>query len=101
MIGEHREKLNTYVHGEKIVNNFQYLGITVDERGTHDADINNRIQKTNKLYYAMITKFINKREMSKQTKIHVYKTIYRLILTFGCDSWILAKQQKVKYKQQK
>lgn len=97
-IAENRENLNIEIDGEKIeqVDHFQYLGVIIDRTGTQEADINNRIQKANKLYYAMNTNFINKKEISKQTKLTVFKTIYRPVLTFGCESWTLTEQQKSK-----
>ncbi|KAI4465121.1 geranylgeranyl pyrophosphate synthase [Holotrichia oblita] len=98
MIGENIERMNIEIDKEKIeqVDHFQYLGVIIDETGTNEADINSRIQKTNKLYYAMNTKFINKKEISKQTKLKVFNAIYRLVLTFGCESWTLSERQKCK-----
>lgn len=54
-------KINIRINTETLeqVKHYQYLGTIIDENGTQDADINNRIAKKNKLYYAMNAKFIN------------------------------------------
>lgn len=100
VIGENAEDININVNmnEERIeqVKYFQYLGTIIDRSGTQEADINNRIEKTQKLYYAMNTKFISNKEISKETKLKVFKTIYRPVLTFGCESWVLTERQKSK-----
>lgn len=44
----------------------------------------------------MNTKFINKKEISRDTKLKIFKIIYRPILTFRCESWVLRVRQKSK-----
>ena len=96
MIGEEQEELNIDIEKTKIeqVKTFQYLGVTIDEKGKQDVEINSRIEKTLKMYYSMNKKFIDKKEISRETKMKVFKTIYRPILTFGYESWILTERQK-------
>lgn len=97
-IGEEPIDMEIKIEGTKLeqVNTFQYLGVTIDDNGTQETDINKRIEKTLRLYYAMNKKFINKKEVSRKTKMNVFKTIYRPILTFGCESWILNQNQRSK-----
>lgn len=82
------------VDGERIeqVSNFQYLGVTLEETGGQSMEVNRRIEATNRMYYALSKCLINKKEISRATKMKVYKTIYRPILTFGCESWVLSVQ---------
>ena len=44
----------------------------------------------------MKDKFINNRNVSERTKIRVFCSIYRPILTFGCETWVLDNRQKSK-----
>lgn len=98
IIGNNAEEMKIQIESSNIeqVKTFKYLGIEIEENGNQEAEINNRIEKTLKLYYTMNKKFINKPEISRKTKINIFKTIYRPILTFGCESWVLNKQQKSK-----
>lgn len=98
VIGDKDIKINIEINNVKIeqVEEFKYLGVTLEETGKQEAEINERIDKTIKLYYAMNQKFINKKEITKQTKIKVFNTIYRPVLTYGCESWNLSIRQKNK-----
>lgn len=46
------------------VRTFQYLRVRINEKRTQDAEINERIEETIKLYYSMRNNFINKTEIS-------------------------------------
>ena len=76
------------------VNNFKYLGVELSHTGTDDSEINNRITQSQKLYQALKEPIINRKEVTKKTKVNVYKTIYRPVLTFGCETWNLSKAEK-------
>lgn len=41
------------------------------------------------MFYAVNRSFLNKREVSERTKTVVYKSCYRPIMTYGCESWAL------------
>lgn len=98
VIGDKDIKTNIEINNVKIeqVEEFKYLGVKLEGTGKQEAEINERIDKTIKLYYAMNQKFINKKEITKQTKIKVFNTIYRPVLTYGCESWNLSISQKDK-----
>lgn len=91
-------KMHIQLDSAKIeqVKYFNYLGVIIEETGNQEAEITSRIDKTVKLYYSMNKAFINRKEISRQTKISVYKAIYRPVLTYGCESWVLTKNQKSK-----
>lgn len=91
-------RMNIEIEGTKIeqVERFKYLGVVIDNTGKQDAEINERIEKSIKLYYAMNSKFLHKKEISRQTKMNVYKAVCRPILTYGCESWVLTQRQKSK-----
>lgn len=62
---------------------FQYLGAIIKGNWEHECGINNRIDKTAKLYYDMNNNFIYKNEISRQTKIKAYNVVNRPVSTFG------------------
>ena len=55
---------------------FKYLGVIVDSNGKQEAALNERNEKAIKVYYALNNRFINKKEISRKTKMSVYKTVY-------------------------
>nr|CAH7743949.1 unnamed protein product [Callosobruchus chinensis] len=57
------------------VTNYKYLGITLEENGENGIEVTERIDKANKTYYSMNKGFINRREISRKTKMSVYKLI--------------------------
>lgn len=42
-----------------------------------------------------------KHDVKEKTKLTTFKTILKLVLLYGCESWTLTKQQKVKYRKWK
>lgn len=98
VIGNEKKVMNIQIDGVAIeqVETVKYLGVEIQENGKQEIEINNRVEKTLKLFFAMQNVFINKKEISKKTKINIFKTIYRPILTFGCESWVLSQRQKSK-----
>src|SRR3978361_1720895 len=91
-------KINILLDEEIIeqVDKFEYLGVEIENTGVQDAEINKRIQKALNTYYAINSGFISKREVSRETKMGVYKTIVRPILTYGSESWTLTQRQRSK-----
>lgn len=91
-----KEQVNITIDGVKLqqVEVFVYLGIAIENTETEDIEINRRIENAQKLYYAMNKSFINKKEITRETKINVFKAIYRPILTYGCESWNLTQRQR-------
>lgn len=96
VISRDKRELHIQLEGVAIeqVTAFQYLGVTFEETGKQHTEINNRIEKANKVYYAMSKGFINKKEIRKQTKMKVFRAIYRPILTYGCESWVLTQPDR-------
>lgn len=96
-VGTSRE-INIYIDNTKIqrVNSFQYLGVEIQDNGEQEVEINRRTEKAMNIYYAMSRSFINKKEIARSTKLNVYRTVFRPVLTFGCETWVLTKRQKSK-----
>lgn len=94
MTSTEQENMNIKIKGQLIeqVVQYRYLGVTIKCDGNQEADIEERIEATSRTFHAMKNSFIKKREISNGTKMTVYKTIIRPILTFGCESWVLNKK---------
>lgn len=76
------------------VQQFKYLGVVLDDKGKQDLDIKERIEKATKAYYSMCSTIIKKKEISKKTKMLVYKTIFQPILLFGSETWTMSNNMK-------
>ena len=95
-IGEEHRQLNVMIDGQKMeqVDMFKYLGTTIHRDGTEDAEIKERIASASRLYYSLSRAFLGRKEVSKKTKMTIYKTVYRPILTYGSESWTLTNRIK-------
>lgn len=61
---------------------------------SQEVELRERIEKAVKIYKMMYSRFIRKQEISRETKIKVFKSVFRPILTFGSESWVLNEKQK-------
>ena len=97
-IGKEKRKLQIKIDKTDLeqVDTYPYLGITIEESGNQEIEINKRIGNALKMFYAMNKTFIQKKEVSEHTKTTVFKSIYIPILTYGCETWILTQKMKSK-----
>ena len=49
-----------------------------------------------KLYFALKDKIIRRKETRRDTKLKIYRAVYRPVLTFGCESWVMTQRQRSK-----
>lgn len=91
-------KVNITIDGTKLVqvDNFEYLGVMIENTGMQEVEINRRIKNALNVYCAISNGVLNKREVSANAKKNVYKAVFRPILTYGCESWTLTRRQKEK-----
>lgn len=97
-IGKTDEVMRIKLKGEEIeqVDTFKYLGVKIQKTGTMEAELNDRLEAATKLYYSLNNAFIRKKEVSRKTKIIVYKTIFKSVLLYGSESWTLSKRMASK-----
>lgn len=96
MVGKENRNMNIELNNEKIeqVNTYKYLGVTIDREGNMKEEIDERISNAARLYHNLSHTFIGKKEISRKTKMTVYKTVFRPILIYGSESWILTNTMK-------
>lgn len=94
-ISHKEENINIRMGEETLeqVEVFKYLGIILNNKGTQEKEIGNRIKIATKTYNAIYKKFLNKKEISPKTKLTVYNTVYTPILIYGAENWVLNKNQ--------
>jgi hypothetical protein len=78
-------------HSIKIVDSFHYLGSCITNDNNEAAEIQRRLKLANSAYYS-ITSIMKERDVHKGTKIRLYKTLIRTVLSYGCKTWRLSEQ---------
>uniref|UniRef100_A0A8D8V6E2 Craniofacial development protein 2 n=1 Tax=Cacopsylla melanoneura TaxID=428564 RepID=A0A8D8V6E2_9HEMI len=79
------------------VSQFKYLGEIVSNNGKTSSAIKERLQLGNRAYFANQTLLKNKL-ITRRTKMKIYKTVIRPIITYGSESWTLIKEDQEKIK---
>jgi hypothetical protein len=70
------------------VADFMYLGTLIRNDNSVEKEIQRRILVSNRIYFAAISLFRN-RLLSRATKILLYKTLIRPIVTYGAETWTM------------
>jgi hypothetical protein len=71
---------------------FKYLGLIIISDNC-ERDIKARTAAGSWNYYAL-TKIMKSREISKSTKLKIYRTIIRPIVMYGCGGWTMSKHME-------
>ncbi|XP_014285662.1 uncharacterized protein [Halyomorpha halys] len=92
-----KEDIHICCNGEglKVVTDFTYLGTVIDGSWKVDADISNRINKANVVYYQICNTVLGEKQVGKDVKLHIFKTVYLSLLLHGTESWILTDQPEL------
>ena len=75
------------------VQSYKYLGSTVNNDNSKAGEIQHRMTLGNKAYYANQI-FFKSRLVSKKSKLKLYCSIIRPIVTYGCETWVLKETTK-------
>jgi hypothetical protein len=80
------------------VKSFKYLGSIVNGNNSIQKEIKEikeRISLGNKAYYAIQDLFKSKL-LSKKSKLRMYQTLVRPVVTYACEMWVLKENIKLK-----
>lgn len=83
-IGEH-----TFEEVEK----FKYLGITIANDGSREAEIKEKIIKANKSLHAN-KKLLKSKDLSRNTKLKIYKTVIRPSIMYAAETMSMTKKDE-------
>jgi hypothetical protein len=87
------QQLRTGDHNINMVNKFIYLGSCITEDNNEQLEIQRRLKPANKAYYSLYA-IMKSCDIHKKTKIRLYKTLIRTVLTRGYESWKLTKKSE-------
>lgn len=98
VVSKNEESLDLRLDGRRLkqARTIKYLGSILDCEGNIESDINNRIGATARLFNALKSVFLNKKEVSKKTKVKIHKAVFEPVLTYGSESWVMNKKLKSK-----
>ena len=84
---------NISIEGKQLnaVENFKYLGSTISNDATIDAEITARIAKATVAYGRLTKRLWTNRNIRLVTKVAVYKAAVVTSLLYGCETWTLRK----------
>ena len=80
----------------KAVETFKYLGSTVSNDASLDAEITSRIAKATAAFGRLTKRLWTNRNIRLDTKIAVYRAAVITSLLFGCETWTLKKAHFVR-----
>ena len=72
------------------MDNIKYLGCNVNTNGTIEEEINRRIAKYSQ-HVGMMYRLLKYRNVPRQAKPVIHKTILRPIVLYGHESWVTTK----------
>ncbi|KAI0224060.1 hypothetical protein LSAT2_024917 [Lamellibrachia satsuma] len=80
---------NITVNGQRLnaLNRFTYLGSTLSQNATIDDEVNVRIARASVTFGRLHANVWNRRGISIQTKLKVYRAIVLPTLLYACETW--------------
>lgn len=75
------------------VSNFKYLGSKVTHYNRTEVEIKRKIMSTNQCYFSL-RKQLSGHILSRKSKLHLYKTVIRPVLTYGSEAWTITKNSE-------
>jgi len=79
------------------VKSFKYLGSAVNGNNSIEEEIKRRISLGNKAFYAN-QDLLKSKLLTKNSKLRIYKTLVRPVVTYACETWVLKENIKTKLK---
>ncbi|KAL4142514.1 hypothetical protein QTP88_004958 [Uroleucon formosanum] len=81
-------KVDPYIF-EK-VEAFKYLGININSKNNVHEEIKERVASANRCYYSLLKLFRSKL-LSRESKVILYTSYLRPVLTYRCETWATTK----------
>ena len=76
----------------KQVEKFKHLGVACTSDGKQDQELDVRLGKASVVMRALHHSVVLKHELSRKTKLSVFKSIFVPILTYGRESWVMTER---------
>jgi sorting nexin-29 len=99
---KHMEVTRTVVNGEHLrcgkresehVKEFSYLGSQVNQTNPISGEMQARILSGNRCYHAY-GKLMKSRALNRSSKLQIYRSLIRPVVTYGCEAWTLTNRDE-------
>lgn len=77
----------------EVVNTFKYLGTNIDSENNISSEINQRIIVASRCIHGLGS-HLRSSLVSRRTKIQIYRTLIKPVLTYACETWTLNKKDE-------
>ncbi|XP_072389662.1 uncharacterized protein [Diabrotica undecimpunctata] len=98
-ITEHNKfvKLKTRGKDYKIenVSQFEYLGVTITNKGDEEKEIEKRILKVSRAI-GSLNNILKAKNACRAAKIQIYETVIRPVAVYACEIWTMNKKDEMK-----
>jgi hypothetical protein len=74
------------------VSKFKYLGVQFSRDGKQDGEIDQRIGMASGVLRSLYRSVVTKVELSKKTKLAIFKSVYRPTLIYGHEQWVMTEK---------
>ncbi|XP_054089974.1 putative uncharacterized transposon-derived protein F52C9.6 isoform X1 [Zeugodacus cucurbitae] len=76
-------------HNFEVVDNFVYLGTSINNTNNVSLEIQRRITLANRCYFGL-SRQLNSKVLSRRTKIKLYKSLIIPVLLYGAEDWTMS-----------
>ena len=74
------------------VESFTYLGSSIDKSGKASTEVDTRIEKEGRAYQMWCKKVFRSANLSKATKMRVFRTLVMSVLLYGAETWTITQK---------
>lgn len=75
-------------HSFGVVDSFRYLGFCLT-RNNKTEEVQNRIMAANRTYDSLLP-IMKPKDVNRNTKVKLYKTLIRPIISYGSETWTIS-----------
>jgi hypothetical protein len=72
---------------------FKYLGTTLTDQNCMQEEIKNRLNSGNACYHS-VQSLLSSRQLSRNVKVKIYRTIILPVVLYGCATWSLTSREQ-------
>lgn len=87
-----RQNITINNYNLEVVKEFKYLGATITDDNKNETDVAARVTSANRALYSL-SGFLRSKMLTRGTKIKIYKTMIRPVLSYGSETWIINKKE--------